>query len=124
MKIKMTRTENGSVDGIRVTEYLRDVEYDLTGSPGERDLAAAFVNARMAVEVADGASPELPATSDEALAVLQTADVDSVESGGETETDAEAESDAEVDDKAIAAAPENAAFDAAPEHKSRKGKAK
>ena len=45
----MLSTQNGSVDGIRVSAYLADSEYDLSDSPGERSLAKAFVDAGMAV---------------------------------------------------------------------------
>lgn len=51
MKIKMTRTENGSTNGTHVRQYVKDHEYDLTGSAGERALASAFVDAGMAVEL-------------------------------------------------------------------------
>lgn len=63
MKIRMLTTENGSVDGIRVTTYSAGTEYDLSHCQGARDLAAAFVGARMAVEVAGEAtifSPPAP----------------------------------------------------------------
>jgi hypothetical protein len=53
MKIRMLKTENGSVDGIRVKAYEQGVEYDLTNTQGERELAAAFVAAGMAEEVED-----------------------------------------------------------------------
>lgn len=58
MKIKMLSTQSGSIDGVRVSPYVADAEYDLTGSAGERDLAAAFIGARMAVEV--GTAPAAP----------------------------------------------------------------
>lgn len=48
MKILMLKTENGSVDGIRVSVYVAGSEYDLSETPGSRDLAAAFVAAGMA----------------------------------------------------------------------------
>lgn len=51
MQIRMLKTENGSIDGIRVTSYEADVEYDLTATAGERDLAAAFVGAGLAVDL-------------------------------------------------------------------------
>lgn len=59
MKILMTTTASGSIDGIRVTTYDAGTEYDLTGGIGERDLAAAFVGAGFATEV--GAAPVAPA---------------------------------------------------------------
>jgi hypothetical protein len=49
MKIRMKTTAPGSIDGIRVTSYEADTEYDLTATTGERDLAAAFVGAGFAV---------------------------------------------------------------------------
>jgi hypothetical protein len=55
MHIRMLKTENGSVDGIRVKQFVEDEQYDLTATAGERDLAAAFVGAGLAVEV--GAEP-------------------------------------------------------------------
>jgi hypothetical protein len=63
MKIIMTQTVPGSVDGIRVSTYESDVEYDLTATEGERDLAAAFVNAGFAQEVGAErpAAPEVEA---------------------------------------------------------------
>jgi hypothetical protein len=51
----MTVTTPGSTDGIRVVTYEADTEYDLTATDGERDLAAAFVGAGLAVEA--GAKP-------------------------------------------------------------------
>lgn len=51
MHIRMLKTENGSVDGIRVKQYPEGEEFDLTGTAGERDLAAAFVGAGLAEEV-------------------------------------------------------------------------
>jgi hypothetical protein len=57
MQIRMLKTENGSIDGIRVQQYDADSEYDLSGSPGAVDLAQAFVGAGLAVE-AGGASPK------------------------------------------------------------------
>lgn len=62
MKITMLSTQNGSVDGIRVKEYTQGVTYDLTDSPGARSLAAAFVGAAMAVEVAPSEAVEIVAT--------------------------------------------------------------
>ena len=47
----MLKTENGSIDGVRVSSYQQGKEYDLTASAGARDLARAFVGARMAVEI-------------------------------------------------------------------------
>jgi hypothetical protein len=51
MKIRMLTTERGSVDGVLVTAYEADQEYDLTATAGARDLAKAFVGAGLAVEV-------------------------------------------------------------------------
>lgn len=53
MKIRMTSSQKGSCDGIHITEYLAGSEYDLSDSKGARELAQAFVGARMAVEVED-----------------------------------------------------------------------
>lgn len=53
MKIRMTSSQKGSCDGIHITEYLAGTLYDLSDSKGARELAAAFVGARMAVEVED-----------------------------------------------------------------------
>ncbi len=58
MKIKMLSTQNGSLDGIRIASYQAGSVYDLSGSPGARDLAKAFLGARMAIEV----PPDPPAT--------------------------------------------------------------
>jgi hypothetical protein len=68
MKILMTASAPGSVDGIRVKQYVEGAEYDLTTTPGERDLAAAFVGAGLAVEVSDDPpqAPEDPAAPPEA----------------------------------------------------------
>lgn len=57
MKIIMTRSAPGSVDGIRVANYEVGTEYDLTATAGERDLAAAFVGAGMAEEVGAPVAP-------------------------------------------------------------------
>ena len=51
MKIRMKSTQKGAIDGIHVAEYLAGEEYDLSASKGARELAQAFVAARMAVEV-------------------------------------------------------------------------
>jgi|GEM_PF-6890419 len=51
MRIKMTRTEKGSIDGINVRTYEAGSEHDLTASHGARALAGAFVGADMAVEI-------------------------------------------------------------------------
>lgn len=53
MKIRMTSSQKGATDGIHVTEYLAGSVYDLSDSKGARELAQAFVGARMAVEVED-----------------------------------------------------------------------
>lgn len=52
MHIIMTSTQKGSVDGTTVAEYVEGQQYDLTATKGERELAAAFVDAGMAREVA------------------------------------------------------------------------
>lgn len=51
MHIRMLKTENGSVDGIRVSSYERDSEYVLASTDGERSLAAAFVSAGLALDL-------------------------------------------------------------------------
>lgn len=51
MKIKMLSTQNGSLDGIRISSYLAGSVYDLSDSPGAISLAKAFLGARMAIEV-------------------------------------------------------------------------
>lgn len=71
MKIIMLKTENGSIDGIRVKSYEIGTEHDLTGCAGSRSLAAAFVGAGMAREVeaepeAEAAPPVVDATPDAA----------------------------------------------------------
>jgi len=61
----MLSTAPGSVDGIRVASYEADQEYDLTATPGARDLAEAFVDAGLATEV--GAEPIQQAAADAEL---------------------------------------------------------
>lgn len=51
MRIKMTSTQTGSVDGIRASGYVEGEEYDLTHTEGERDLARVFVQEGWATEV-------------------------------------------------------------------------
>lgn len=51
MHIRMTNTEYGSVDGIRVASYEAGQEYDLTATAGAQALAAAFVAAGLAQEM-------------------------------------------------------------------------
>jgi hypothetical protein len=48
MKIRMTNTAPGSIDGIHVQQYEAGIEYDLSGSQGAEDLALAFVGAGFA----------------------------------------------------------------------------
>jgi hypothetical protein len=43
VKILMLSTQHGSPDGARVHVYREGEEYDLSSTPGERDLAAVFV---------------------------------------------------------------------------------
>lgn len=50
MNITMLSTQQGSEDGIRIQEYTEGVEYSLGATPGQLDLAQAFVAAGMAVE--------------------------------------------------------------------------
>jgi len=52
MKIRMTQTVPGSVDGINVQSYHATHDYDLSASLGARQLATAFVNAGLAEELA------------------------------------------------------------------------
>jgi hypothetical protein len=56
MKILMSQTEPGSVDGIRTAVYAAGVKYDLSATDGERLLAAAFVAAGMAEHFAADAA--------------------------------------------------------------------
>lgn len=100
MKIKMTKTVQGSTDGIRVTTYNAGVEYDLTGSPGARDLAQAFVNARMAVEAKDDPAPP-----------VEQAQIEPATAGFFT-----------PEEKAIEAAPENKMLDTGKRPYNRKAK--
>jgi hypothetical protein len=70
MKIRMLETTPGSIDGVRVMPYEAGAEYDLTGSPGERSLASAFVNAGLAEEVATDSAdqnhePESPSAPEQ-----------------------------------------------------------
>lgn len=68
MRIRMLKTENGSVDGIRVKQFAEGEQYDLTATAGERDLAAAFVGADLAVEVGVEPAPEVESPEPEAAA--------------------------------------------------------
>lgn len=98
MKIRMLKTVPGSLDGIHVTTYEDGKEYDLTGTPGARDLAQAFVGARMAVEVA-------PATA-------------SIEIVGQIESRPDgADSGVQIDGQGLDPAAEEKAVEAAPENK-------
>lgn len=58
MRIIMLQATPGSIDGIRVTVYEADTEYDLTATDGERDLAAAFVGADLAIDLDENAVVE------------------------------------------------------------------
>jgi hypothetical protein len=51
MKIKMNKTTDGSVDGATVTSYVAGKTYDLSGTPGERDLAKSFVESERAKQI-------------------------------------------------------------------------
>lgn len=55
MVIRMLSDQVGAIDGIHTASYREGVLYDLSDSKGARELATAFVGARMAVEVADAA---------------------------------------------------------------------
>lgn len=50
MNITMLSTQKGSEDGIRIQEYVEGGEYSLGATPGQLDLAQAFIAAGMAVE--------------------------------------------------------------------------
>lgn len=56
MRIRMLKTTPGSVDGIKISTYEAEQEYDLTATHGERQLAAAFVGAGLAVDLSAKAS--------------------------------------------------------------------
>lgn len=43
MKIRMLSTQKGSIDGIHLATYESGSVHDLSGSKGERELAAVFV---------------------------------------------------------------------------------
>lgn len=43
MRIRMLKTVQGSPDGVRVLEYRDGTEHDLSATPRERELAAAFL---------------------------------------------------------------------------------
>lgn len=66
MKIIMNKTAPGSVDGIRVRDYVAGAEYDLSGSAGARELAASFVASGLASEAAAQIAPA-PVPAAEAL---------------------------------------------------------
>lgn len=51
MLIRMIKTENGSVDGVRVQPYVEGEEYDLSATDGHISLARAFIEAGFAEEV-------------------------------------------------------------------------
>lgn len=75
MKIRMNATAPGSVDGIRVTTYQAGLEYDLTATAGERDLAESFVGAGMAVEIGVAPVAEEPIVEPSEQAVVTEATV-------------------------------------------------
>lgn len=62
MKVRMTKTMPGSVDGIRVQQYEADAEYDLTASTGATELARVFVTEGWAEVVGAEPAPEEAAT--------------------------------------------------------------
>lgn len=101
MKIRMLKTVPGSLDGIRVTTYEAGKEYDLTGTPGARDLAQAFVGARMATEVA-------PAIASIEIAGQIESRPDGADSG--VQIDGQGGLDHAAEEKAIESAPENKAM--------------
>lgn len=64
MDITMLSTQQGSVDGIQIQEYTEGVEYSLGATPGQLDLAQAFLAAGMAVERGeDGVEAAQPAAA-------------------------------------------------------------
>lgn len=91
MKIQMTSTQSGSIDGIRVKTYPAGSEHDLSATKGSRELAQAFVDAGMAFEVIEGVIESRP---------------DNAEPG--IQIDAQG-LDPVIEGKAIDAAPENKA---------------
>lgn len=54
MRIRMTETRDGSVDGVRVQTFQVGTEHDLTKTEGARSLARTFVSQRWAEEVLTG----------------------------------------------------------------------
>ncbi|WP_193183260.1 hypothetical protein [Nisaea sediminum] len=44
MPIKMKETQPGSVDGVKIHRYLKGETYDLSRTPGERDLKKVFLD--------------------------------------------------------------------------------
>lgn len=62
MKIRMLQTVPGSTDGIRVNEYESGVEYDLSDTSGEIELAEAFI----AAGFAEQANKQAPAPQNKA----------------------------------------------------------
>lgn len=68
MKIKMISTEKGSVDGVKVSTYDADSEYDLGYPAGALALATAFVAAQVAVEVTS-APPSVTSVPDGPLPI-------------------------------------------------------
>jgi hypothetical protein len=60
MKIRMSRTQAGSTDGTTVRDYRAGEVYDLTATPGARDLARVFVGEGWAEEVRETPPPVTP----------------------------------------------------------------
>lgn len=58
MRIRMLKSERGSVDGIRSSLYEAGQEYDLGGNAGEVSLAEAFVGAGLAEDAEGTAAPK------------------------------------------------------------------
>jgi len=60
----MISTQKGSIDGIHLAVYEASSIHDLSASKGERELAAAFIGAGMAVEVIEGTVESRPDNSE------------------------------------------------------------
>jgi hypothetical protein len=84
MRIRMLKTENGSIDGIRVQSYDEGMEYDLSGTVGARELGESFVGAGLAEEVGAKARPvdaEVVATADTETLTDEGSDAPAVKPG-------------------------------------------
>jgi hypothetical protein len=84
MRIRMLKTENGSIDGIRVQSYDEGMEYDLSGTVGARELGESFVGAGLAEEVGAKARPadaEVAAVADAEVPADDSTDVPAAKPG-------------------------------------------